>query len=620
MANKRGSRILDFLFGYETSEKNFENSRIARGRKTFSDKIISGVGSTYTRKLTGSSAAGFLSRLTGAFAHTSVKVYGSMLLSFGIITLLMNLVNYYFNSVTPFSDLVIGAVFAIAAIPMLFVERSLSDFTEQTGFLELIIYDTFCVKRASKRNKKNTGVPMWLGVFLGVLPAAIGFFIPIHTLLLPILALILAVLAIFSPEFSFMLTLLALPFLPLMPHPTIILVCMVLLTAISFMIKVILGKRIYHFEQYDALMILFAIFILISGIFNKGMASFESSLVTVTLILGYLLASNLIVNRRLAYNAINIMLLSSIPVAVMGILGYIVKPSFSEQLDVSFRDSISARAVATFGNANVYAVFLIVIVIFSLTLATDKQGSIGARLFYFGAFALNTTALVMTWTRGAWIALILCIPAYLIIHVKHVPKLLLVPAALIPIGLSFIPSTVFDRLLSAFNMADSSISVRLSVWRSSLLMLRDNLFIGIGIGDESFRQDFSKYAEDAVTAPHSHNVFLEIACEAGVFALIVFAFILIVRIRHIATYNRYIHNSSLTSPILMTGIAIFALITFGMTDYIFYNYSMSFLFWVVFGMGSAGLRISKAEHDEKLGYNLNTSMANAASTDISVID
>ena len=622
MTGKRGSRILDFLFGYEVSEKSFQNSRIAAAEKRFSDKIISGVGSAYTKHLTKSPLARFLGRITGAFAHTSLKVYGSILLSFGITTLLLNLANYYFDgfSQTPFSDLVIGTVFSIIAIPMLFIEQALCDFTERVGFLETLIYNTFCIKRASRRSGSSSGIPMALGVFLGAIPAAVGFFIPLHTLLLPILALMVTVLSLFSPEFSFMLTLLALPFLPLVPHPTMILISLIILTALSFFMKVLLGKRIYHFEQYDVLILLFSLFILISGIFNKGMSSFESSLVIVTLLLGYLLANNLIVNRRLADNAINIILFSSLPIAVYGIIDYFISPARSEQLDESFKESISARAASTFGNANVYAVFLIVVVIFSLTFALDKLRDTPARLYYFAVFIINATAIVLTWTRGAWLALILSVPAYLIIHFRRAPKILLIPAALIPIGLCFIPSAFIDRLFSIFNMADSSISVRLSIWRSSLLMLKDNLFIGVGAGEESFRDEISKYAEDAVTAPHSHNLFLEIACEAGIFALLLFAFMLLVRIRHIATYKPYIESSSLTSPITMTGIAVFALVAFGMTDYILYNSAMGFLFWVVFGIGSASLRISKNEHDEKLGYNLHTSMASAASTEVTVRD
>ena len=76
--------------------------------------------------------------------------------------------------------------------------------------------------------------------------------------------------------------------------------------AIAFLllaIKVLLGKRLFHFEQYDAVMLIFMLFSLISGIFNKGLDSFENSLVIIALSLTYFLVSNILVNRRLAEKA-----------------------------------------------------------------------------------------------------------------------------------------------------------------------------------------------------------------------------------------------------------------------------------------------------------------------------
>ena len=151
-------------------------------------------------------------------------------------------------------------------------------------------------------------------------------------------------------------------------------------------------------------------------------------------------------------------------------------------------------------------------------------------------------------------------------------------------------------------------------------MFVNNLFIGVGVGGEAYGEEFLKYAEDGVTAYHSHNLFLELACQCGIFALILFVFILIVRVRHIATYKPYVKNSSLTSPVTMTGIAVFALICYGMTDYIWYSSSTYYLFWIIFGLGSATLRISKREYEENLEYAGMDGSAYSAVADIPVAD
>ena len=129
-------------------------------------------------------------------------------------------------------------------------------------------------------------------------------------------------------------------------------------------------------------------------------------------------------------------------------------------------------------------------------------------------------------------------------------------------------------------------------------MFLDNIFIGVGIGDEAFSEEFLKYAEDSVTAPHSHNLFLELGCEVGIFALILFIVLLVIRVRHRAAYAKYVRNSSVDNLSTVSGTVIFSLLIFGMTDYIWYSSSMYFLFWVIFALGSATLRISKKEYDE----------------------
>ena len=232
--------------------------------------------------------------------------------------------------------------------------------------------------------------------------------------------------------------------------------------------------------------------------------------------------------------------------------------------------------------------------------------------------AVNVIAMALTFTRGAWVALIIAFIALAVLRSKSSPKALLIPLALLPIALSFIPTVFINRILSVVNLSDSSIASRLSIWRSSLLMLRDNLLFGIGIGGGSFEEEFVKYAEDAVTAPHSHNLFLEIGIEAGAIALLLFVFLMIIRARHLATYARYISHSSLTTTALSSAISIFAILTFGMTDYVFYNPTMIYLFFAIFGLSSATLRISRKEHDDELYFRDGILSSESASLDISL--
>lgn len=600
----KGSKILDFIFGYESSEEKFRQSRVGTAGKNFSDTLIGGIGNAYAKKILRNPISRFFTSMNHKLAITPLRTYGIALLTFGLTTLLINFADYYFRALptSPAPELIIGVVFAILALPLILINAPTAEFLQKNPVTDVIFFEIFCLHRVRQSGTdegRSSVVLEWIcPITVGIAIATLGFFLPLVAVLGVIAGIIFVMLAISSPEFSFMSTIFFLPLIPLFPAPSILLSALVGVTMISFLSKVLLGKRLFHFEQYDAIIILFMLFTLISGMFNKGFESFESSLILIILSSAYFLASNIIVNRRLADNAVNLIIASSVPTSIYGIITYFQNPILAEWIDISFKDNIRSRAVATFGNPNIFAVFLIISTLFSLGFAID-DGRKKSRIVYIFTFLLNGTALALTWTRGAWIAVILAVFAYIIILSRRAPKLLLLPALAIPALLYLIPESFITRLMSIFNLGDSSISYRLSIWRSSLRMFADRLFIGVGVGDSAFNEEFMKYAEEGVSSPHhSHNLFIEIGCELGIFALLLFAFLLISRVRHRATYARYVKSSSVKSLCTVSGAVLFALLAFGMTDYIWYNSSMCFLFWIVFGLGSATLRISKNEYDE----------------------
>jgi len=593
------SKFLDFIFGYERSDKNFRESHVTQAAKHFSDKVIVGAGYTYSKKVLNSRIVRFFVKIKDALCNASIKSYGVFLLTFGLATLFLHFAEYYFLdfSATPTKALIAGAVITVLGFPLLFFDAPVVESLQRWRFTSAVLFDALCIKKATNLRSEKRADRAIIPVTIGIFFAAMGFIFSLYTVAIATLSVTFTALSLSSPEFALMTTLLALPFIPSLPHSTLILTVLVGIAIVSFASKVLLGKRFFHFEQYDALLLIFMLFVLVSGIFNKGLVSFEKSLSLIVIAGVYFLVSNVIVNRRLAENAVKIIVFSSVPASVIGLIMYFISPTHAEWIDPVFASTITSRAYSTFGNPNVYAVFLIVTTVFSVALAIDKADE-GSFFFFAIASLLNAVSLALTWSRGAWLAVILAALGFIIIRSRRAPKLLLIPAMCVPVGLLFIPESFINRLLSLFNLGDSSVASRLSIWRSSLRMFKNNLFIGSGVGEEAFTEEFLKYAEDSVTAPHSHNLFLEIGCEMGIFALIFFLYLLVIRVRHRATYAVYVRNSSVDNLSTLSGTALFSLLIFGMTDYIWYSSATYYLFWVVFGIGSATLRISKREYDD----------------------
>lgn len=601
------------LNGYVLPSQDSNDARISYG-KTFYAKNISGIGGTRDYWQT-TRLGRFLHELGRNIYFIPCRVFGAFFLSLGLVTLLSHFAHYYFfeDGQDVFIPLVIGILETILSIFLLVSEKPLAIALQDGRLSEYLLYEFFCFRRVY-RNRKATKLSPFFAAFLGCALAALGYFITPQLLMLVLFGLLFIVLSFSSPEFPFYLTLLLLPLFPLFEHATIILGAFVLISFLSFVRKVYSGNRVFALEQYDLLIFLFAAFYLAAGFFRGGRDSSESALGFVILLLGYPLASNLISNRRHAHRAVGALLFSAIPVSIYGIYQYVFGFAEDGWMDESFSGLISGRITATFDNPNILAVYLLAIAVISFGFMTESKGA-AKKMFYGLCFLLSLAALVFTWCRGAWIALLIAIPAYLCLRFFRRPGFLMSLIFLIPILLILMPEALQQRLLSVLNLADSSIAYRLSIFRSSFAMLKENLLLGIGLGADIFYDQFRIYAEEGVIAPHSHNLLLQIGCQAGIFPLFTFFLLFTTRMRHLSIYSRYIRHGSMRIVTVFGTLALFALLIFGMTDYIWFAPPMQYLFFVLFGMGSASLRIAKEEADDRLNYH-----GDARRSDSSVID
>lgn len=139
---------------------------------------------------------------------------------------------------------------------------------------------------------------------------------------------------------------------------------------------------------------------------------------------------------------------------------------------------------------------------------------------------------------------------------------------------------ILKRILSIFILRkDSSTSFRLNVYNSTWNMFLDNWFSGIGVGNETFRNMYGLYMKTGFDALSAYSIFLEIAVESGIFALLLFiAFFFIIMKK--ALY--FIKNSNqIEQKIIITAIFIMicGVFSHGLFDTIFFRPQLQFLFW-----------------------------------------
>ncbi len=206
----------------------------------------------------------------------------------------------------------------------------------------------------------------------------------------------------------------------------------------------------------------------------------------------------------------------------------------------------------------------------------------------------STLTLFLTGCRGSYMGMMVIMlgifgvsAKYLWQNYKHI-YLSVVGAVVTFITLALISvASLRARVLSIFAMRqDSSNSFRFNVYQSSIEMFKDNYLLGIGVGNQNFREIYGLYMKTGFDALSAYNIFLEIGVESGVFALIAFVGFLITLIKNAV---KFICNSKDTKSVLILSaclISVCAVCVHGMVDTVFFRPQIQFVFWTMVAVAS----------------------------------
>lgn len=184
-------------------------------------------------------------------------------------------------------------------------------------------------------------------------------------------------------------------------------------------------------------------------------------------------------------------------------------------LDERFQDEI-VRVVGTFDNPTFFAEMIGLALPVTLALLTRNRHSLDKGILLVYA-VIQGAALVLTWSRGAWLGFIASFAALAVMFDKRLLAVGLIGALLAAVAA---PPVLVERLLSSFSLEDSSNSYRVFIWRGSLALLRAYLFRGVGLGADSFAQVYPEYMIIQTPAPHAHSTYLQMLIELGLFGFL----------------------------------------------------------------------------------------------------
>lgn len=202
---------------------------------------------------------------------------------------------------------------------------------------------------------------------------------------------------------------------------------------------------------------------------------------------------------------------------------------------------------------------------------------------------LSTLTLFLTGCRGSYIGMMVIFCSMFAVSAKYLWKnyktiYLSVVGGVVAFATSAIllVSSLRARVLSIFAMRqDSSNSFRFNVYHSSVEMFKDNWLLGIGVGNQNFREIYGLYMKTGFDALSAYNIFLEIAVESGVFALIAFIGFLITLVKNSVQFILKSENPKVVILVATAVISICAVCIHGFVDTVFFRPQIQFVFWTM---------------------------------------
>ncbi|MBQ7764948.1 O-antigen ligase family protein [bacterium] len=209
----------------------------------------------------------------------------------------------------------------------------------------------------------------------------------------------------------------------------------------------------------------------------------------------------------------------------------------------------------------------------------------------FMCFLLGIATVLMTGCRGAYMGLfvqLLCTGLLTYKFLKPIYKKIFLTVSSIFSFLVFLfilsKASLRARILSIFAMRnDSSNSFRFNVYNSCIDMFKDNWLLGIGVGNQNFREIYGLYMKTGFDALSAYNIYLETAVESGLFALL--AFLAFVGINFSKAINYIKRRDNIVSIYLAIAvISLIGILIHGFVDTVFFRPQIQFAFWIMIGI------------------------------------
>lgn len=190
---------------------------------------------------------------------------------------------------------------------------------------------------------------------------------------------------------------------------------------------------------------------------------------------------------------------------------------------------LGMRSMSIAGHANAFGIYLAMIIPITYALFLSAKNK-SKKVILIGILGLSGAALLLTLSRAGWLAAIIAI---LIINFKvGIKRSLIVGLSVLLIFIAtshfYMPDQVKERFKTITSGAEDTSGGRIEQYENALEMVKMHPFLGVGLNEAIRYNEVVETKGGPKIRAEMHNVYLAIASERGLIALVFFlSFVLI---------------------------------------------------------------------------------------------
>ncbi|KUG04976.1 o-antigen polymerase [hydrocarbon metagenome] len=258
----------------------------------------------------------------------------------------------------------------------------------------------------------------------------------------------------------------------------------------------------------------------------SNVVALEGARVMMQYIFWFFLGYNLLFTRIQAKGLVDVFLLVCTLVALYGIYQYLTGVEIPLGWVDSKETSITTRVFSIIGSPNILGSLIVLALPLAFTMYFTSSSAV-KKLFYAGLLLPLALCLVLTYSRGAWLAFIL----EAILLGLWVDRRIIIAMVLIAILTPTLMPTVYDRMAymaSPEYLVSSERGGRLGRWDKALDYWQTSPAVGVGLGEFGGAVAARYYPQDSF---YADNWYLKVGTETGWVGLLATLLLFVIALR-----------------------------------------------------------------------------------------